>query len=100
MGCAGQEFLDSSGTVSAAAASSTSFLVKHLKCRKGYLVCLDSANIKDLLKLETGNKEDGEGEGEGERTSFGLHLLWRSETKTHAHKRDYSEACGGLFVCK
>lgn len=55
-GCAGQEFLVSSGTVSAAAGSSTSFLVKHLKCRKGYLVCLDSANIKDLLKLETGNK--------------------------------------------
>lgn len=55
MGCAGQEFLVSSGTASAAS-SSTYFLVKHLKCRKGYLVCLDSANIKDLLKLETGNK--------------------------------------------
>lgn len=54
-------------------------LGKALEMQKGYLVCLDSANIKDLLKLETGK-------GRSE-TSFGLHLLWRSETKMHAHKK-------------
>lgn len=57
-------------------------LGKALEMQKGYLVCLDSVNIKDLLKLETGNREKGRSE-----TSFGLHLLWRSETKMHAHQK-------------
>lgn len=35
-------------------------LGKALEMQKGYLVCLDSANIKDLLKLETGNGKKGE----------------------------------------
>lgn len=34
-------------------------LGKALEMQKGYLVCLDSANIKDLLKLETGKREMG-----------------------------------------
>lgn len=96
MGCAGQEFLDSSGTVSAAAASSTSFLVKHLKCRKGYLVCLDSANIKDLLKLETGNKgRRREGRGENQ---FWASLVMEVRNKDSRPQKGLQRGVWG-FVC-